>query len=122
MAVLLNSADGTLHIANLMFPTGGVDLNTVTADASSAEATAEASSNAEFAPLAQVMGTFYVIEPINLSPTSMPATATPMPTAAPTAEATSEATEAVDDEPTAEATDASADETPEATVEATDEA
>lgn len=118
LTVLLNGADGTLHIANLIFPTGGVDLNTLSADASNADA----SSNTEFLPLAQVMSTFYVIEPINLSAESLPATATPIPTSAPTAEATLEATvEATDEAPVTEATDAPADETPEATAEATTE-
>lgn len=115
LAVLLNSGD-TLHIANLIFPTGGVDLNTISARVD----TAPASSNAAAAVLAQVMGTFNVIEPINLSLASLPATATPIPTSAPAsetpeAEATVEATEAATDEATAEATEAPANETPEAT-------
>lgn len=115
LAVLLNSGD-TLHIANLIFPTGGVDLNTISAQVD----TTSASSDALSPVLAQVMGTFNVIEPINLSLASLPATATPIPTSAPAsetpeAEATVEATDAVEAEATAEATEAPADATPEAT-------
>lgn len=115
LAVLLNSGD-TLHIANLIFPTGGVDLNTISAQVD----TTSASSDALSPVLAQVMSTFNVIEPINLSLASLPATATPIPTSAPAsetpeAEATVEATDAVEAEATAEATDAPADATPEAT-------
>lgn len=114
LSVLLNSSDGSLHVANLLFPASGVDLNTVDQSASALEATAEPtadSSNGAYSTLAQVMGTFYVIDPLNLSAQSMPATPTPLPTLAPTAVPTSEATV----ESTAEAT-------PEAVPEATDEA
>ena len=102
LAVLLNTADETLHIANLLFPTSDIDLNTVSAGEPAPEATAEPSSSDAYLPLAQAMGTFTVIEPISLSEASLPATATPMPTVAPTSEATTEATteatsEVVDD-------------------------
>lgn len=112
--VLLNTSDGVLHIANLLFPTSGVDLND---SAPSPEATAEVEANTPAATnqaLAQVMSTFYIIEPLNLSDQSMPATPTPLPTLAPTAAPTSEATV----ESTAEATPEAV---PEATAEATAE-
>ncbi|MEP7294354.1 MAG: hypothetical protein ABI835_21370, partial [Chloroflexota bacterium] len=83
LVILLNGADGALHVANLLFPTSGIDLNSLSSS-TSAEATAEVSSAAAYAPLAQVMDTFQVIEPINLSAQSLPATATSIPTLAPT--------------------------------------
>jgi hypothetical protein len=91
LAVLLNGPDGTLHIANLRFPESDVDLNTISAGPgaapaaeATAEATSEAAGNEQDALLAEVMGTFYVIEPINLSAQSLPPTATPLPTLTPT--------------------------------------
>ncbi|MCZ2094826.1 MAG: hypothetical protein LC121_00880, partial [Anaerolineae bacterium] len=122
--VLLNSADGNLHVANLLFPASDVDLNAIPASAPAPEATAEAgadSADSTYQPLAQVMSTFFVIEPLNLSDQSMAATPTPLPTLAPTAIPTSEATL----ESTAEATpeaipEATTEEAPaEATAEAT---
>lgn len=111
LTVLLNAPDGDLHIANLLFPTRGVDLNSVDLSAPSAEATAEPTADAASAAnrtLAQVMSTFFVIEPLNLSAQSLPATPTPLPTllptAAPTSEATVESTLEVTPEATAEAT------------------
>ena len=80
LSVLLNGPDGKLHIANLLFPTGGIDLNAVVLNAPTTEATAEAISavtpeatdeikatatavaNVQgFIPLAEVMNTFNVI-------------------------------------------------------------
>jgi hypothetical protein len=108
LAVLLNGTDGTLHVANLRFAAEDVDLNTVDtqADAAVTEATPEAEATVEAAPsedsddalyrnLALSMGTFRLMPPLNLSPSSLPeATPTPLPTAVPvelTAEATPEA-------------------------------
>jgi hypothetical protein len=143
LAVLLNGPDGTLHTANLQFPASDVDLNTISARPgetpaveATAEATAEATSepeagNEEYAQLAEIMGTFYVIEPINLSVQSLPPTATPLPTLTPTnpptevpatVEATAEATEAATVEATEAASEATAEATAEATTEATAEA
>jgi hypothetical protein len=120
-AVLLNGPDGTLHVANLLFPASDVDLNNLPEDEVAPESTAEATSEptvianigSAYSPLAQVMESFYVIEPLNLSAQSLPATATPLPTLAPTVAITSEAT--------AEVTEAASDATPEVemTVEAT---
>ncbi len=120
LTVLLNGPDGALHVADLRFGTANIDLNTVVLDAAAAAATAEATEAASdiaadsqaFVALAQVMSTFYIIEPLNLSSQSLPATATPIPTlaltlAAPTTEATEAATAAMTAEATAEATAAS---------------
>lgn len=132
LTVLLNGPDGALHIADLRFGTGNIDLNTVVLDAPAVDATPEATAEATapvsdvaansqaFVALAQVMDTFYVIDPLNLSPQSLPPTATPFPTlaptsAAPTVEVTAEVT-AMATEPAAEATAAA---TAEATAEAT---
>ncbi len=94
LSVLLNGPDGKLHIANLLFPTGGIDLNQVVLDAPETPATAEATveSTAEinatatqtanvqgFIPLAEVMRTFNIIAPLNLSSQSLPTTPTPTP-------------------------------------------
>ncbi len=99
LSVLLNGPDGKLHIANLLFPTGGIDLNQVvlnaptatdaTAEATSAvtpestdeiQATATAFANVQgFIPLAEVMSTFNIIAPLNLSAQSLPTTPTPTP-------------------------------------------
>jgi hypothetical protein len=138
LAVLLNGPDGTLHIANLQFPASDVDLNTISARLAepaaeaTPEATAEAAGNPEYAQLTQVMETFYVIEPLNLSAQSLPPTPTPLPSLTPTnvpataevtAEATVESTEAAvaTEAATVEATPAPA-ATEAATIEATDEA
>ena len=90
LAVLLNGPDGTLHTANLLFAASGIDLNTAQLSAPSADATPEATSAASgdaqaYILLAEVMNTFYVITPLNLSAQSLPATPTPLPTIAPTA-------------------------------------
>ncbi len=118
LSVLLNGADGTLHTANLRFSASGIDLNSVQLTAPGADATPEASANADaqaYILLAEVMNTFYVIEPLNLSAQSLPATPTPLPTIAPV-----EATPAATAEMTAEATvEPSAVATPEPTAEAT---
>lgn len=130
LTVLLNGPDGTLHVADLRFGTANIDLNAVQLSASApaaaatAEATAEATADAAasanneaFLLLADVMSTFYVIEPLNLSPSSLPATPTwtPVPLstlsltlAAPTEEATSAATAEMTSEATVEATPAPA--------------
>ncbi|MEP7293984.1 MAG: hypothetical protein ABI835_19510, partial [Chloroflexota bacterium] len=150
LSVLLNGPDGKLHIANLLFPTGGIDLNAVVLNAPAADATAEATvestdeinatatetANVQgFIPLAEVMSTFNIIAPLNLSSQSLPTTPTPTPepsatlpsltgdlsfgvgTSEPTAEASADAgipgtpsaamTEAATAEATAEATTAS---------------
>lgn len=134
LAVLLNGPDGALHVADLRFGTANIDLNTVVltaadAAAATAEATSEVAANSQaFVVLAEVMSTFYVIEPLNLSSQSLPATATPLPTlaltlAAPTAEVTAEATAAATVEATAAAPSAAtAEATAAATAEATAEA
>jgi hypothetical protein len=136
LEVLLNGPDGKLHIANLLFPTGGIDLNQVvlnipaaasTAEATSAvtpestdeiNATATATTNVQsFIPLAEVMSTFYVISPLNLSTQSLPTT--PTPTVAPSATLPSLTGDnlnfgAVTDEATGEATGESIPTTPSA--------
>lgn len=117
LAVLLNGANDMLHVANLLFPSAGVDLNNLAGEqpAADAEATAEATEQAEqpasigsaFSPLAQVMETFYLIEPLNLSAQSLPVTATPIPAATSAVEATTEATaeaEMTEEAPVSEAT------------------
>ncbi len=109
LSVLLNGADGTLHTANLRFSASGIDLNTVQLSAPSADATPEASANSDaqaYILLAEVMNTFTVIEPLNLSAQSLPATPTPLPTIAPTAtpEVTAEMTTEATVEPTPEVT------------------
>jgi hypothetical protein len=128
LAVLLNGADGTLHIANLMFPAANVDLNNLPEDEVAPEATAEATEEAPvianigsaYSPLAQVVESFYVLAPLNLSADSLPATATPMPTFAPTVAVTAEATvEAESTEAAAEEAPADATAEAEATAEAT---
>jgi hypothetical protein len=135
LAVLLNGADGALHIANLRFTGGGIDLNAVevTAEATPApESALLPELGADFAspgddprvpPLAQAMETFQLVAPINLSPASAPPTATPFMTPTPllAAEATSEATESVEATSEAEAT-AEATSEAEATAEVTEEA
>ncbi len=130
LAVLLNGPDGALHVADLRFSASNIDLNQAMVNpTATAEATAEISATATPNPaqayiaLAEVMGTFYVIPPLNLSTQSLPATPTPAPalpptfaiTFVPSAEATSEATSTaeVTSEATAAATEAS---TPEATA------
>lgn len=132
LAVLLNGPDGTLHVANLVFPASNVDLNNLPEDEvapeSTAEATAEATSEptaipnigSAYSPLADVVNSFYVIEPLNLSASSLPATATPMPTLAPTVALTTEATAEVTGEVTETASEATVE--AEITVEATTEA
>ncbi len=117
LSVLLNGADGTLHTANLLFSASGIDLNSVQLSTPSADATPEASTSGDaqaYVLLAEVMNTFYVIEPLNLSAQSLPATPTPVPTVAPTAtpEVTAEMTVEATVEPSAVAT-------PEPTAEAT---
>ena len=141
LSVLLNGPEGKLHIANLLFPTGGIDLNAVVLNAPAAEATAEATSAVtpeltdeiiatatavanvqSFIPLAEVMNTFNIIAPLNLSTQSLPTTPTPTPEAlatlpsltgdnldfgAVTSEPTAEMTEAATAEATAEATTSS---------------
>jgi len=129
LSVLLNGPGGKLHIANLLFPTGGIDLNAVVLNAPSPSATVEvtaASSAATpestdemtatavafantqaFLPLAEVMSTFNVIAPLNLSAQSLPVT--PTPTVAPSATLPSLTGGnlnfgAVTDEPTSETT------------------
>jgi hypothetical protein len=119
LAVLLNGADGTLHVANLHFSAENMDLHTIrsvvisddqvapeaiTAPEATAEATLEAAAEVTpdpsliYADLALSMSTFRLMPPLNLSPDSLPqATPTPLPTAAPpvtTAEVTLEATSA----------------------------
>ncbi|HVU12012.1 MAG TPA: hypothetical protein VHD90_12080 [Phototrophicaceae bacterium] len=95
LTVLLNGPDDKLHIADLVFPASGVDLNQVvlsvppsanaTAEATAAatpEATPESTAQANdqtYVLLAQVMDTFYVIQPLNLI-----VQATPTPTVEPT--------------------------------------
>ncbi len=125
LAVLLNGPDGTLHSANLLFSASNIDLNTAQLTAPSADATPEATASAggdaqAYILLAEVMNTFYVIEPLNLSAQSLPATPTPLPTFAPTSEPTQEVTAEATMEATAEATiEPSAVATPEPTAEAT---
>ena len=46
LSILLNGPDGALHIANLLFPASGIDLNTVVLDAPTAASTAEATTAA----------------------------------------------------------------------------
>ncbi len=113
LSVLLNGPDGTLHTANLLFSASNIDLNTVQLSAPSADATPEASASGDaqaYILLAEVMNTFTVITPLNLSAQSLPATPTPLPTVAPTstpevtAEATAEATTEATVEPTPEVT------------------
>ncbi len=135
LSVLLNAPDGKLHIANLLFPESGVDLNSISQNTAAPEATAEATSAASAVSqadrdLAMAMGTFYVIQPLNLSAQSMPATPTPIPTItptpAPTEESTAEATSLVNIQPgaTLELTFAppAQEQTMEATAETTAEA
>ncbi len=115
LAVLLNGADGTLHVADLRFNASSVDLNRAL-DEETAEATAEATeapavdTGENEALLAQVMQTFVILPPLNLS--TAEATPTPLPTVA-----TQEATEAPTEE--ADETDVAADDA-EATAEATE--
>lgn len=131
LAVILNGADDIAHIANLQFPGADVDLNALDAtpeagDGTSEEATAEpgtvAASNEQL--LAMVMGSFVVVEPIQLA--NAPATPTPLPSAAPTAapETTVEATEAATEDAaaTSDATEEATAEDAEATVETTEAA
>jgi hypothetical protein len=124
LAVLLNGADGLLHAANLRFSGNGIDLNAVevTAEATPAPESAllpdlgteSAGDDSQQSSLAQAMGTFQVVAPLNLSPASAPPTATPFFTPTPIipVESTAEATAAA--EATSEATT-------EAAVEATSE-
>lgn len=84
LAVLLNGPDGTLHIANLQFPAADVDLNNLGTPAAEATAEPAAVGNEEHAQLAQVMSTFNVIAPLNLSAQSLPPTPTPLPSLTPT--------------------------------------
>jgi len=149
LAVLLNGADGALHVANLYFPAPNIDLNTVEtiqeqqATLGQAEVTPEATGEVadafsaiqDIAPAADrgavgfqytnyatVMSTFGQLPVLALSADSLPpATPTPIPTPAPL-DATAEATSDV--ESTAEATpdvESTAEATPEAdaTAEAT---
>ncbi len=132
LSVLLNGPDGALNTANLRFSADNIDLNSVQLTAASidapaataeAGATAEPSTNSDaqaFIALAEVMNTFTIIEPLNLSPDSLPATPTPLPTVAPM-EATAEATAETTAEATMEATP-EAEMTAEMTVEPTPEA
>lgn len=117
---LLNGLDGTLHIADLRFPSANVDLNTVGAAAApeaTAEATPEVSAALDpYTELAQVMGTFILVSPIPLAPEGTP---TPIPTIAPTATVLAEATAEMTAEATAEAT---VEAMPEATTEMMSEA
>lgn len=107
LAVLLNGPDGTLHTANLSFLASEVDLNKSSAPepVAAAEATPEATAEpgqGEYAELAQVMNTFFLLPQINLI--SAETTPTPLPAAA-TEDATAETEEAASD---AGETDASA--------------
>ncbi len=112
LAVLLN-ADNGLHVANLRFEAGNVDLNAVGAPAEAdPEATAEAVAPVADtgSSLAQVMQTFSLL-PVTLNLAAPDATPTPLPTVA-TAEATEAevvVTEAVVEEDT-EATEVAEDE------------
>ena len=129
LAVLLNGADGTLHVANLYFPAANIDLNTVDtlqeqqAALGQAEVTPEATGEVAdafgaiddlvpspatgafgflYTNYATVMSTFSLLPVINLSADSLPpATPTLIPTPAPV-ESTAEVTsEATSDiEPT----------------------
>lgn len=147
LGVLLNGADGVLHVANLYFPAANIDLNTVEtlpeqqARLGQPEATPEATGDVadafgaiqEIAPApetgavgflytnyATVMATFGLLPALDLSADSLPpATPTLIPTPAPV-ETTAEATSdsLTTDEPAAQVT-ADADATAEATPETT---
>jgi hypothetical protein len=123
LAVLLNSADSALHVANLRFPGEAVDLNAEAAPP--AEATPEASATDEALvtevpftdvfdttlTLAQVMQTFTVLPPLDIA-VDMAATPTPLPEVAPLD--IEIPTEAVTAEAAATESDAEAESTPDA--------
>ena len=98
IAQILNGADGNLYVAVLRAPNGAL--------AGAAEATVEPGSSA--AEYAQIMDTFSVLPPMNLSVSSLPPTPTPSNTPLPV-------TPSNTPEPTATATATSTD-TPEPTA------
>ncbi len=122
LAVLLNGADGQLHIANGLVANTDVDFNAIDATAEAAE-----SDDAEPTPVnpmvtdfAAVMETFSLLTGLNLpEPEPEP---TPVPTEEPV-EATEEAAAEMTEEPEAEATEeAAAEMTEEPEAEATEDA
>ncbi|MFN8530334.1 MAG: hypothetical protein U0670_17170 [Anaerolineae bacterium] len=155
--VLLND-EGALHTADLYFPARNVDLNTVQTvpeqiaeqAAAAAEATPEATGEVAdafgsvatsvsptidttqqtYAAYATILATFSRLPVLNLSPQSLPATPTPIPTVAPptivvpeiTLEVTAEATVEATTVPTEAAVEATVEATADATAEATAEA